>query len=124
MLNNNKCILIYGLSDEELSELNKAGFKVKIINKEMINMKIKDIIIGLKLETITENSLDEKIILFNNYDDKLLQSAVKKVRSIIKGVILAVVTPTSSEWTFEYLSEHLIEERNYIKGQKKEKKVE
>jgi len=121
MLNNNKCILIYGLSDEELSELNKAGFKVKIINKEMLNMKIKDIIIGLKIETITENSLDEKIILFNNYDDKLLQSAVKKVRSIVKGVILAVVTPTSSEWTFEYLSEHLIEERNYIKGQKKEK---
>jgi len=121
MLNNNKCILVYGIDDEELSELIKANFKLKIITKEMLNMKIKDIIIGLKLETITENKLEEKIILFNNYDDKLLQSAVKKVRSIVKGVILAAVTPTSSEWTFEYLSEHLIEERNYFKGQQKEK---
>ena len=87
----------------------------------MTNMKIKDIVMGLKFETVTDYSTDEKIILFNNYDDKLLQSAVKKVRLIVKGPILAVVTPISSEWTFEYLSEHLIEERNHIKGQKKEK---
>ena len=118
MLNNNKCILVYGLNDEELNELNKANFKLKIINKEMTNMKIKDIVMGLKFETVTDYSTDEKIILFNNYDDKLLQSAVKKVRLIVKGPILAVVTPISSEWTFEYLSEHLIEERNHIKGQK------
>ena len=77
-----------------------------------------------KWENASRYPGEDKILtktMINNYDDKLLQSAVKKVRLIVKGPILAVVTPISSEWTFEYLSEHLIEERNHIKGQKKEK---
>lgn len=119
MLDNNKCILVYGLNDKELADISNAGFKLKIISKEMINMKIKDIIMGLKIETVNENYPSEKVFLFNNYEDKVLQTSVKIVRSIVKGGILAVVTPTSSDWTFKYLSTHLIEERDYIKGQQK-----
>lgn len=121
MLNNNKCVLVYGINEEEVSELSKAGFKLKIITKDMINMKIKDIISGFKIETVNENYPSEKVFLFNNYEDKVLQTSVKLLRSIVKGGILAAVTPTSNEWTFEYLSTHLIEERDYIKRQQKER---
>ena len=59
------------------------------------------------------------MILFNNYEDNKLQKSIKEIRKFVKGGILAVVTETSREWSFEYLINHLIEEREWFKNMQK-----
>ncbi|GAB6168668.1 DUF3783 domain-containing protein [Clostridium carnis] len=119
MLDNNKCILVYRLPENELKALKEENIKVIEIKPEMVEMKIKDILDGLKFQTINESPIKEKVILFNNFTDIELQALIKNLRKNIKGGILAVVTPTSSEWSFNYLIEHLVEEREwYLKQQK------
>ena len=39
-----KCVLVYGLSEEEIEKLKKINFKVIKIEKNMSSMKIKDIL--------------------------------------------------------------------------------
>lgn len=117
VLNNNKMPLIFGFNSEEKSLLDKTFNelelpKAKVIEKNMASMKLKDIIEGLMIDTYDKVLPDEKIILFNNFTDEELDKAIKRIRNYkeIKP-ILAVVTPTSINWEFYYLIEHLQEER-------------
>lgn len=112
MLKNNRCILAYNLSKEEIDKIKKAGISVIKIEDTMVQMKIKDIIQGYKFEAYKEVP-KEKVILFNNFGDEEISPAVKYCRAVVKEVILAVVTPTSIEWSFAYLINHLIEEREW-----------
>lgn len=117
----NKCILVYGLSDDEINKLEKAKFKVLKITNDMANMKLKDIL-G-KVDNRDENLElpDEKVILFNGYGNNEMRTTIKAVRNVINGGMLAVVTPISINWTFKYLLEHLIEERAFANGEKRER---
>lgn len=116
-----KCILVYGLSEEEIKKLKKINFKVIKIEKNMSFMKIKDIL--NKKEVIDEESSlpKEKVILFNGYGQNQLRTTIKSVRNIITGGILAVVTPISINWTFERLISHLILERELVDTKGREK---
>ncbi|SQC00864.1 DUF3783 domain-containing protein [Clostridium tetanomorphum] len=89
----------------------------------MANMTLKDILNGLNLQIFDNVCVPEdKVILFNNFSDKELESAIQLIRSEFNKVpILAVVTPTSIEWTFKNLIEHLIEEREWFKNNNKVK---
>jgi hypothetical protein len=116
-LDNNKLLLLYGFSEEELAFfdnlLRESSIpSYRIIEASMANMKLKDIIDGLKIDTYNKELPNEKIVLFNNFTDAELNDSIKKIRSenSIKP-ILAIVTPTSINWEFHYLVEHLIEER-------------
>lgn len=116
----NKCILVYGLSDDEVSKLERIKFKVLNITNNMANMKLKDI---LKQVDNRENYIElpnEKVILFNGYGNSEMRTTIKSVRNAINGGILAVVTPISINWTFKYLLEHLVEEREFANGNKRE----
>ena len=128
-LNNDKKILIFGLSVEETEALSKDSLFSKInitnITNEMTTMTIKDIVGGLKFEVYEEALPKERVVLFNNFTDDELDVAIKKVRTLLKpGAIMAVVTPTSIEWSFKYLLEHLVEEREWYKAQKRGNKSE
>lgn len=114
MLHNNKCILVYRLTDEELEELKKANLELIVLTDDMAAMKLEDIIGGLRILNYNNTLPDEKLILFNNFDEKLLMETIKEVRAVVTGGILATVTPTSIEWTFEYLLDHLVKEREWI----------
>ncbi|MDD6796016.1 MAG: DUF3783 domain-containing protein [Clostridiaceae bacterium] len=115
MLDNNKCILVYNLTKEELEKLNKkADLKLIVVTDDMAEMKVKDIVEGIKILNYNNRMPNEKLILFNNYDEKGLVEAIKDIRSFIKGGIIAVVTETTINWTFEYLLNHMIEERQWI----------
>lgn len=116
-----KCVLVYGLSEEEIKKLKKINFKVIKIEKNMSSMKIKDIL--NKKEVIDEESSlpKEKVILFNGYGQNQLRTTIKSVRNIITGGILAVVTPISINWTFERLISHLILERELVDTKGREK---
>ncbi|MCM0647122.1 DUF3783 domain-containing protein [Clostridium swellfunianum] len=116
-MDNNKMMLIYGLEEDErafldtmIEELELPSYKV--IKKNMASMKVRDIIDGPILDTYDKQLPDEKVILFNNFTDYELDTAIRTIRSN-KNIkpILAVVTPTSTDWEFHYLLEHLMEER-------------
>jgi hypothetical protein len=117
VLDNNKMMLVYGFSEEDrvfldtmIKELELPSYK--LIEKSMASMKIRDIIDGPLLDTYDKQLPDEKVVMFNNFTDLELDMAIRTIRSnkTLKP-ILAVVTPTSIDWEFYYLIEHLIEER-------------
>lgn len=118
LLQNNKAILSYSLSDEEMNDISeKLNYNCKVVEQSMVKMKIKDILDGLKLEVINSELPKEKLILFNNFEDEELKKSINLIKSVIQPApILAIVTDTSIDWTFEYLLEHLIEEREWYRN--------
>lgn len=119
MLDNNKCILVYNVPERELNILKEEGVRILEISSEMVEMTVKDILNGLKFETFNSSPRKESVILFNNFSDEELKETIRSIRQKFKGGILATVTPISMEWKFNYLVEHLIEEREwYLKQQK------
>ncbi|WP_426348038.1 DUF3783 domain-containing protein [Alloiococcus sp. CFN-8] len=123
-MENNKMLLVYGLSSEELNHLKGTNLTIKEITSEMTSMKIGQIIEGLKFEIHDKVLPQEKVVLFNNFSDEDLNIGIKFVRAIIgREGIMAVVTPTSIEWTFDYLLEHLMEERQWFKDKEAEEKA-
>ena len=119
MLSNNKCILVHNMPEEEYIELKNQGFKLIEVSKEMTDMTVADILNGLRFQTVNANLSNETVILFNDFSDEEIKSAITSIRKRFKGGIFATVTPTSIEWKFSYLVEHLIEEREwYLKNQK------
>lgn len=119
MLSNNKCILAYRVPEAEIKALKEDGFKIIEVSEEMSEMTISDILEGLRFETVNINSPKETVIIFNDFSDEEIKSAVGSIRQRFKGGIFAAVTPTSIEWKVSYLVEHLIEEREwYLKSRK------
>ncbi len=124
-MENDKTMLIFGFDKEEkqimhdlLEKNNLPDYKV--IEEPMGKMKIKDILNGLKLDIYNCRLPQEKVILLNNLNDEELEKVIKDLRAnLISKPILAVVTETSIEWTFENLLEHLIEEREWAKNYRK-----
>ena len=115
-------MLLYGLDEKERIMISDMIQQYKlpdfqIITDDMCNMKIKDILRGLKFEILNSSLPKEKVVLFNNLNDKEVETAVKNMKAAIPEVIMAVVTPTSIDWSFRELIEHLIEERNWFKKQ-------
>ena len=119
MLENNKCILAYGLSNVELDKLKSLKHKVIEITPDMCKMKLNDILKGLRICIANENPIKDKMILYNNFSENEIKSVIKETRNCVKDGVLAIVTPTSIEWEVEYLIKHLIEERDfYLKSRK------
>lgn len=120
-LSNNKVMLVLGFEDERKEVLEDIIKKDSLppyvaIDKSMGKMTINDILNGLKLHTYEKLLPQEEVILFNNLSDIELDKAIKAIRTQMNPKpILAVVTPTSINWTVEYLVEHLIEERQWFR---------
>ena len=122
-MNNNKALLVYGLSKDEINSLRLIS-KVIEIKPEMVDLKVHEIASGKLNEEVIEivDGMNEKAILFNGFSDKQVSASIKKIRSAVKGGVLAVVTPISRNWSFRYLLGHLLEEREwYAKNQKESK---
>ena len=112
---NDKCILVYGLNEEEIKKIESQNIKVIEINNDMVLMKLEDII----SEDISENTCDnlplnEKALIFNGFKDEQLKVTIRYIRGFIKGGVLAVSTAQNYRWTFKYLLEHLVEEREWF----------
>lgn len=122
-MENNKCIITYGFSKDQnklIDDISVDGvhFKHNIIEKSMSGMKIKDIIYGNMDNSISKNIPDEKVILFNNLTEEELNSSMQFIKNNIdRSPIFAMVTKTSAEWTFDYLIDHLIKEREWFRKQ-------
>lgn len=121
MLDNNKCILVYGLSNIELENIKELGYKIVEITTEMCEMTLMDVLMGSKFEIFNNNIIDEKVILYNNLSEDELRKAIKDTRTKIKDGILAVVTPQSINWKINYLIKHLKEEKEWYSKVRKER---
>ena len=121
MLDNNKCILVYGLSNIELENIKELGYKIVEITTEMCEMTLMDVLMGSKFEIFNNNIIDEKLILYNNLSEEELRKAIKDTRTKIKDGILAVVTPQSINWKINYLIKHLKEEKEWYSKVRKER---
>ena len=119
MLKKDKCILTYGLSPSEIEGMKKLNQKIIEITPEMCQMKVKDILSGMKLETVNNYPIQEKAIIYNDFSQVETNNLIKRTRDVVKGGVLAVVTPISRNWSVNYLIEHLVEEREwYLKNRK------
>lgn len=119
----NKCILAYGLDKEQIDKIKGQNIKVIEVNNNMALMKIEDII----NESTNDNSYDElplneKALIFNGFKDEQLKVTIRYIRGFVQGGVLAISTPQNYKWTFSYLLEHLIEEREWFKEQQKGRK--
>ena len=121
LLQNDKIMLIYGFDNEERTHVSEIlQDNCKVVEESMGKMKIRDILNGLKLEIYNSKLPKEKLILFNNFEDEELKNLIKSLKSNIQPApIFAIVTDTSIDWTFEYLLEHLIEEREWYRNYSK-----
>jgi hypothetical protein len=125
-VNRNRVTLIYGFGDKEKEEIEGIVkkyhlHKLKEIDAAMAGMKVGDIL-AEKAETALPKAVmpEEKVILFNDMSDEEIQKYIEHLRRTFKPLpILAVITETSGKWTFEYLVEHLIEEREKFKASMK-----
>jgi len=120
---NNKCILAYGLKPDEIKKIESQNIKVIEINNHMELMKIEDIICEKNNEdSHDELPLNEKALIFNGFKDEQLKVTIRYIRGFVKGGVLAVSTAQNYKWTFKYLLEHLVEEREWFEAQQKGRK--
>ncbi|OPJ64925.1 DUF3783 domain-containing protein [Clostridium chromiireducens] len=123
MATNNKCILAYGLDQEQIDKIKGQNIKVIEVNNKMALMKIEDIINGNTNDnSYDELPLNEKALIFNGFKDEQLKVTIRYIRGFVQGGVLAISTPQNYRWTFSYLLEHLIEEREWFKEQQKGRK--
>ena len=124
MLENNKCILAYGLSNTELLNLKELGYKIIEITPEMFEMTLNDVLLGMRLEVFNNNIIKEKIILYNNLSQCELKKAIMDTKQNIKDGILAVVTQKFINWKISYLINNLIYEKEWYSKVRKEESHE
>lgn len=124
MLENNKCILAYGLSNTELLNLKELGYKIIEITPEMFEMTLNDVLLGMRLEVFNNNLIKEKIILYNNLSQCELKKAIMDTKKNIKDGILAVVTQKVINWKISYLINNLIYEKEWYSKVRKEESHE
>lgn len=124
MIDNNKCILVYGLSNIELVSLRELGYKIIEITPEMCEMTLMDVLLGMRFDIFNSNPIKEKVILYNNLSENEIRKAIADTRRNIKDGILAVVTEQSINWKISYLIKHLIYEKEWYSKVRKEKSNE
>lgn len=125
-MNRNKVTLIYGFGEKEKEKIDGIVemhhlHKLKEINAGMAGMKVGDILAEKAEPALPKAKMpEEKVVLFNDMSDEEIQKYIKHLRMEFKPLpILAVITETSEKWTFEYLVEHLVEEREKVKASMK-----
>ena len=115
-----KCILAYGLNEEQIKKIRSKNIKIVEINNNMALMKLEDIICGDISEHTYDNlPLNEKALIFNGFKDEQLKVTIRYIRGFIEGGVLAVSTEQNYKWTFKYLLEHLVGEREWFEASKR-----
>lgn len=122
---NNRTILMYGFdkNTEKIIERIGKNFNVdnfRVIKNHMTGMKIRDILEGNLKEKDNSHNVQEKAVLFNNLTDTQISGIMRELKSKVnERPILAVVTETSIDWSFNYLLAHLLQERAWFEKNNK-----
>lgn len=118
MINKKRCVLAYGFNEAEIKKLKIYVTSVREVENKCLDLKINDLINEVSEGGYEGETFEEKVVLFNSYGDNEIRSVVRKLREVFPGIILAVVTPASINWSFKYLMSHLLEEKKLEQNNK------
>lgn len=124
MLENNRCILVYGLHNIDLEFIKRLNYKIIEITPEMCEMTLEDILLGLKFNIYNKNPFRGKIVIYNNLTQSELKNAINYTKKGIRNVILGVVKEQFINWKVDYLIKHLKNEFEWNSKIRKEIKYE
>lgn len=114
-----KVILASGMDIMTQHKFKEAGHVVVDVNKSNGGTFLRDLILGnTENFKASENFPNEKAMVLSDYSDSELQEFVIALRNIPMNnrPLLAVVTESSYNWTFDYLiSEHLVKDREEMR---------
>lgn len=121
----NRKILVYGLSDEEKERLSGEGLNLHQIHNGNAGGTLAELIENKEIAHIGEPLGVVKIMIFCGYDtnDELKELITRIRREHVFGSIMAVITKTNLNWRFDYMIEHLLEEREENKQIEKERRA-
>lgn len=118
-------ILVYGLSEDEKERLLTEDLNLHEIHNGNAG--------GTLAELIEEKEIPHegaplgvvKIMIFCGYEtDDELKDLISKIRKEhVFGSIMAVITKTNLKWKFDYMIEHLLEEREDNKQFEKDRRA-
>ncbi len=118
-------ILVYGLSEDEKERLLTEDLKLHEIHNGNAG--------GTLAELIEEKEIPHegaplgvvKIMIFCGYEtNDELKDLISKIRKEhVFGSIMAVITKTNLKWKFDYMIEHLLEEREDNKQFEKDRRA-
>lgn len=112
--NNRKVLITHGLDSMDLAKLQIMGHEMILVDQANGGAKIKDILED-KAIPAKVTLPEEKVIIFNGYEDEELRMGVNQIRAEFEvKPIIATVTDHSYEWPFEFLlTEHLMADRDW-----------
>lgn len=106
-------ILVYGLSEEEKERLMGEGLNLHQIHNGNAGGTLEELIENKEIPHEGAPLGIVKIMIFCGYEtnDELKDLISKIRREHVFGSIMAVITRTNLKWKFDYMIEHLLEER-------------
>lgn len=112
--NQRKVLLAHNLDSMELAKLQLMGHQIINVNQENGGALIRELLEG-KARPAAVELPQEKVVIFNGYNDSDLKAGVIAIRTNFKEKpIIAAVTDNSYEWPYEFLlTEHLIKDRDW-----------
>lgn len=124
-MTNGRKILVYGLSEEEKERLIGEGLNLHQIHDGNAGGTLQELIDNQEIPHEGEPLGIVKIMIFCGYDtNDELKDLISKIRKEhVFGSIMAVITKTNLKWKFDYLIEHLLEEREENKQIEKERRA-
>jgi hypothetical protein len=124
-MSENRKILVYGLSDEEKERLVSEGLNLHQIHDGNAGGTLAELIENKEIPHVGAPLGVVKIMIFCGYEtnDELKEIISTIRREHVFGSIMAVITRTNLEWKFDYMIEHLLEEREENRQIEKERRA-
>lgn len=120
-----KKVLVYGLSEEEKEKLRGEGLTLHEIHQGNAGGTLGELIENKEIPHEGAPLGVVRIMIFCGYepDDHLKELISRIRREHIFGAIMALITKTNIAWRFDYMIEHLLEEREENKQIEEERRA-
>lgn len=124
-MSENRKILVYGLSDEEKERLVSEGLNLHQIHDGNAGGTLAELIENKEIPHVGAPLGVVKIMIFCGYEtNEELKEIISRIRrEHVFGSIMAVITKTNLKWKFDYMIEHLLEEREENRQIEKERRA-
>jgi hypothetical protein len=118
-------ILIYGLSEDEKERLYTEALALHQIHDGNAGGTLAELIEKKEIPHVGSPLGIVKIMIFCGYEtNDELKDLISKIRKEhVFGSIMAVITKTNLNWKFDYMIEHLLEEREDNKQFEKDRRA-
>ena len=125
-MSENKKILVYGLSETEMAHLRGEGLHLHEIHQGNAGGTLGELIENKEVPHVGESLGVVKIMIYCGFeaDDHLKELITKIRKEYVFGSIMALITKTNISWRFDYMIEHLLEEREENRQIEKERRAQ